>query len=86
MVGCWLLFVDPIHTRESIVKLYSCVHETQIAALYRPRNREEEELYNAYQLINRRSNSCGRSYQRVVNHVKPVCLCVFAYACVDVFA
>ena len=22
--------------------------------------------------LNRRSNSCGRSYQRVVNHVKPV--------------
>ena len=48
--------------------------------------REREELCKAYQLTNRRSNSCGGSYQRVVNHVKPVCLCMFSYACIEVFA
>ena len=35
--------------------------------------------------LNRRSNSFGRSYQRVVNHVKPVCLCMLLMHVVDVF-
>ena len=63
-----------------------CVRHRSRLCIGKEREREEEELCNAYQLINRISNSCGCSYQRVVNHVKRVCLCMFDYACVDEIA
>ena len=79
-VGYYIPWNSLREKEEDIVKSCSCVRRllrerkdsaTRCAEIHREIERNCCKAYHSE--LNRRSNSCGRSYQRVVNHVKPVC-------------